>query len=55
MIISKARYQRELEEAASRGYSRGFKTGFNVAKKKAFKFMSDEIAKAIERQKKIEG
>jgi len=55
MIISKATYQKQLEEATQKGYMRGFKAGFNVARKKAYKFISDEIAKAIERQKKIEG
>ena len=50
MIISKKRFDALMSEA----HKRGFLQGYRIAQKKAYRFISEEISKAIERQKKID-
>ena len=54
MIISKKRFDALMSEATSEAHKRGFLQGYRIAQKKAYRFISEEISKAIERQKKID-
>lgn len=54
MIISKKRFDALMSEATAEAHKRGFLQGYRIAQKKAYRFISEEISKAIERQKKID-